>query len=216
MLELMPPPELITGVTNLINFFIAIVILFLIKKMNYLDKLKNKLWSLTFIFVALVGLLGAYLHAAVIDIFIYNTGWDILEVIMGLMVASLTVCSFYEKFGKKNINKIIGFNILAFAIYIIILIIFSRVISNNFIIFAVFAAINLTVDLFVFISIRKRNKYIKWFIAALAVMIIGSIIQALRFSFFIIIEIDSNSIYHIALSAALILAAIGYYKSENN
>lgn len=45
-------------------------------------------------------------------------------------------------------------------------------------------------------------------------MIIGSIIQALRFNFFIYVEIDSNSVYHIALSIALVLLAIAYTKSE--
>lgn len=43
MIQLMPPPELITGITNLINFFIALIIFFYIVKLKFKNILKKTL-----------------------------------------------------------------------------------------------------------------------------------------------------------------------------
>lgn len=85
----------------------------------------------------------------------------ILELIMGLMVSSLTINTFYEKYGNTFFKKILTTNIIVCILYILAIIFIAPLLTNSFYVFAIFAAKNLIIDFIVFASMIKEKNYTK-------------------------------------------------------
>ncbi len=192
--------EFTTAATDLVNAAAAAGLLYAILKERPLTK-HSRLWAATYLFFIGVCLAGVVLHGLVITPQVKKTAWCFLYVIMVCMVQSYCIAVRYDIFGEKGEKKYLVRSLVlagAAAAVLVSLLLFSA--GNDFLVFSAYCAGNMVyIILKLLPAIRKRSCF-RWYIAAVALLITGSLLQAVRsIHIRLIWEFDRNSVYHFFL-----------------
>lgn len=199
--------ELITGLTDLFNFVLALVLTLC---MTGLPR-RTRVWKWLMISISASGAAGAFYHV------IHHTDDEkkiIWLVVLLTMIASpvlFFVCAMSEANEKYEKPTAIWASVGGAAL-------FAAATAAHFIndgsltVFTICAVVTVLSALGIFIAlyVRRREKHLLLYIIGIVIQIPGGIIQATKtLRFTLILDWDYNSIYHLILSVTAVLLFIG-------
>ncbi|MBQ0009792.1 MAG: hypothetical protein KBS76_01660 [Ruminococcus sp.] len=213
------PPELITGLTDLLNTVFSLAFwLWLFR----FPREKTKTWQFLMAVLTASNLIGGTVHTLDLPQKADNAVWVFLYPLMCLTVYLFAECA-SEEFGliSKTAKWIRGGIVIGAILLLEVLFFIS--ISQNFehgdyaiYTYAGYAAACLIYALILFTvsAIRDKRYYLLWHVAGLAIQIPGGVVQAkrtLHFSLFGI-PMDYNTFYHALLAVTLLFLVFGCRK----
>lgn len=200
--------ELTTAVTDLINGIMAVILLLRMGKLKACG-LRN-VWMVFFLMLGLVSLIGFPAHAFVMSSETNHRIWAVLYPCMIAMVLSYYAAVVYDVNGDAAMRKALMILIPASAAASAGLIWMDRNMrSQAFIVFGLWCLLLLAGILGNLIPAAKKNPLYKSYLAALALLVTGSILQSMKFiRFTLIFEFNYNGVYHFAI---LLLMLVQYW-----
>ena len=107
------PPELLTGVTNLLIVAVCVVCAVRIIRPKQGKGLRELLWLALFGIMVPTGIYGFVVHAFVLQPETKRIAWIFLSFFLGLTTAILSITLFFEIFGKRRLKPILIINAAA-------------------------------------------------------------------------------------------------------
>lgn len=191
--------ELTTAVTDLINGITAVILMLRMGKLKSCG-LRN-VWMVYFLMLGLVSLIGFPAHAFVMSAETNHRIWAVLYPCMIAMVLSYYIAVVYDMKGGAAMRIVLRILIPASIAACALLIWMDRNMrSRAFIVFGLWCLILLAGILRILIPAAKHKPVYKSYLAALALLVMGSVIQSMKFiRFTLIFEFNYNGIYHFAI-----------------
>lgn len=202
-------PELMTGITDLLDALAALAFLFLILRCG---TKKSQPWKLLMISLAISGILGFFVHTFEHGDRFDSAVWRVLSLFMCATVSLFAACAaveLWERFSKRIYIVCSAAAVVAYAAMMTA----SFFTERYLLIYTVFAALCLVFSLYIFAyeMIRKRAYHFLFYITGILIQIPGGIIQAQRKMIFkVIFTFDFNGFYHLILLVSIILLYAGF------
>lgn len=200
------PPELTTSITDLILGLLSLFCFIKLQKADASNKEGKRLWLWVFGLLSFNSIYGAILHGFIISPKALEIAWYPLSFTLGLLTSLFAVVFWFQWRGVKALKTaIITMSSLCF-LFFITLYILSKFIPQYFIIFIVYSSLTILFSLVISLklTIKDRKQSSKFFSIGIILMIIASVLQALRIEPFTIIwKFDHNTLYHTVMMIAL-------------
>jgi len=211
------PPEMTTAVTDFIVGLFAFTVFILLQKHKKEGHVKNPLWLWVMAVLAIASVYGTFAHAIVMDTKTLDLFWMPLSFMLGMMVSLFAASVTVEYSGLKAVKKSLTVFLPLGLMFFVIMTVLQQFIAGYFIVFVLYSALMMLYSLVVCVLHALKNKSASGLYLALGilVMIVGSVLQAMRSIFFTVIWLfDYNSVYHFAVMLALVLLYVGIKKSK--
>lgn len=205
--------EQTTAITDLINFFLAIALAYVILRSGHSgDRGRSEYWASVFILIGLASGLGAVTHGVELSENSERILWIPINLSLGLAVSIFLTVVILEMWGPSGARKSLPY-LLAVGIGFFSM---TLLIPGIFLLFIAYLGISTIFSLAVYIRLwEKRGDSIhKLMTIILSTSIIFSILFAVirltgSAKMRIIWEFDQNGFFHAAQSAAMIILALG-------
>ena len=205
------PPELTTGVTNLIIVVTCIVCLTRMIRIKQDEKLRSLFWILLFAIMIPTGIYGFIVHAFVMPPETKRIAWIFLSFLLGLTTTCLAVSLLFEILGRAYLKPILMINGAAELLFAVIICFLSKKVPNIHFIFFAYTGIVFVIVLLFLIRLRRERPHFWWYMIAILTVVIGGLFEACGdFTVSVIWKFDQGSACHLAIAAALCLFAAGF------
>lgn len=201
------PPELFTGLTDLLTSALAFAFFFAAGRA---DSYEKKLWRMICTALGLSGISGFAAHSFVISEKAKDILWYFVPLFMCFTVTLFFMLSYTLFSPGVNRKRLLTAGILSSLVSYAVIITLSFFYEKYLLVFTLYAALCLlpSIGLFIYLAVKKKAAYYLFFIAGLCIQAPGGIIQAQRK--LIIGGFDFNSIYHLITCVSLTLLFIGF------
>lgn len=205
--------ELTTAATDLLNFFVCIILAVVISRSSKGRKDTRSLyWIIIFLLLGLAGYLGSIAHGIEMPDELNRIVWMPLNLSLGLVVSFFIAVVIYELWGKERSRKYLPYLIGTGIVFFLVTVIFPGI----FLIFIVYNALVMIFAFAAFVHLARRTgmlhyKIMVGVITTIILLSIGfSIVKLTGPPIFTLIwEFDQNSIFHIVQTFAMIVLALG-------
>ncbi len=189
--------EWTTAITDLINAFAILVPVIWLIRQKPLTK-RNKLWATAFAMLMVTSLVGFLLHGIVMSNLVNGILWCGFYLFLTFMVCTYVIAIKHDIYPDKDFSHSIKVNLIV-AVLVSILLGIARFTIRKyaFVFFSVYAMANL-INCVILLrrQVRERPAF-KWYIAAIAVLFVGSVLQSIKTIHFTLIwEFNYNAVYH--------------------
>ena len=198
--------DMTTAVTDLINAAAALIpICWLIKQ--GLAERRNRLWAAAYSLFALNSAVGFILHGFYLSDSLNIILWSILYVVLGLMLAMYVSSVRYDVFGEQGFDKFLRVSIIVSAVVCVIIAAINVIDYHySFPLFSAYCILNIGIILSQLFRRIKEDKRFAWYLAAIMIFVIGSVIQAINtIQFSLIWDFNHDSVYHFAMLIFLLV-----------
>lgn len=209
MINFTQPPELMTGITDIINFFVSGI--FLVYLLTHRKKYSTP-WIITMALLTFSNIAGGIVHTLDFPALTDRIIWVFLSLILCMTSSMFVVCAEQEKKVPHLKRTYIIFTCLGFAGFAAMMVT-SLFYDRYILVYVAYCAVVLiyALVLFTITAIKRRRADLIPYIAGLVIQIPGGIIQAQRKLYFTVIwQFDFNSAYHSILTLTMVLIIIGY------
>ena len=204
------PPELLTGVTNLLIVAVCVVCGVRIIRSERAKVLRELLWLAFFGILIPTGIYGFVVHAFVLQPETKRIAWIFLSFLLGLTTTVLSITLFFEIFGRPHLKAILIVNAAAEILFAGVVCFLSKIVPNIHFVFITYTGIVFVVLLALLFIDRKKQPHFRWYIFAILTVVIGGLFEVCGdFTFSLIWKIDQGSMCHLAIAAALCFFAEG-------
>ena len=204
------PPELLTGVTNLLIVAVCVVCAVRIIRHKQGKGLRELLWLALFGIMVPTGIYGFVVHAFVLQPETKRIAWIFLSFFLGLTTAILSITLFFEIFGKRRLKPILIINAAAELLFAAVVCFLSKIVPNIHFVFITYTGIVFAILLVLLFLNRREQPHFRWYIFAILTVVIGGLFEVCGdFTVSLIWKIDQGSVCHLAIAAALCLFAAG-------
>lgn len=194
-MQLSTGAEFITAVTNLINALVTVILMIRMPKLPG-SRMRICLWEVSHAFFLIVCMLGTLVHWFVWPKEYNRLIWNVLFTVLAFMITSFMTCIFYETKGPSWVRPSAAASIILAVGFAVVKNVIMH--GGGFIVFTVFSG-TIIVFLLIFLMLcAKQKPYLKWFIAGLLFLTVGSVIQGMRaIRFHFLVDINHNVVYHL-------------------
>lgn len=201
-----------TGLTDLFNFVLALVLAVMMRGYSR----RSRVWRWLMISISASGAAGAFYHVIRHTEDEKKIIWLFVSLAMIASPVLFFICAMSEANEKYEKPAAIWSSVGGAAI-------FAAMTAAHFIndrsltVFTIGAVVTVLSALGIFIAlyIKRRSSFLLLYIIGIVIQIPGGIMQATRtLRFTLVFDWDYNSIYHLILSATAILLFIGVTMSE--
>ena len=204
------PPELTTGVTNLLIVVICIVCAALTSRIRRAKSLRELFWLLFFVIMIPAGVYGFAVHAFVMRPETKRIAWIFLSILLGLATVTFTIALLFEIFGRAHLKAILIINGAAEVVFAVIVCFLSKIVPDIHLVFITYTGIVFAAVLVLLFISRKDKPHFLWYIFAILTIVIGGLFEVcVDFTVSAIWKFDQGSVCHLAIAAAMCLFAAG-------
>jgi hypothetical protein len=206
------PTEQTTALTDLINFFLGIILAVIISRAGHgKDQGRGRYWTIIFLLIGLASGLGALAHGIDMTGEMRRIVWHPLNLSLGITVSLFLTIVVSEVRGPEEAVRglpiLLGLGIAFFVV--------TLVVPGIFLIFIVFNAMAMILALsgFSYLSVKRGDVFSRRMTVLIIVVILLSVLFAmvkmvggLEVEF--IWKFDQNGIFHIIQTLAMIYLAL--------
>lgn len=196
--------EQTTACTDLILGILSLAFCYFLKRAVIIDRFKQTIWLLFFLFLGLASLLGAIVHGIEMSPVIASILWYPLYLFLVLSVAFFVSGSVYELWGESGTRRflpwILSLAFLSFCLTVLI--------PGYFVIFLIYEGLCLAIclSIFLFRLVLSRQRRCLLMVLGILITILAAILQSMSdISLYFIWEFDHNGIFHLVQIFGLVL-----------
>ncbi len=186
-----------TAVTDLINGSVTLVPVIWCLRQKPFSK-RYRLWAAAFAFLAAVSFAGFFIHGFVMTDFLTDALWCGMYVFLSLMMSAYVRAVRYDTGGEEHFSRFSRISIgLALTVALLMCITVCVLSVDIFLLFSAYCMTGLIMCVIMLSRQMRSRPVFAWYIAAIFVLVAGSILQSIKsIRFRIIWEMNYDTVYH--------------------